>query len=215
MKKSEVSLIVKLFVQASALFAFLMSLRLHSWFNAVSALWAFLITFLPSIFERWNHIKLPNVFTITIILFVYASLILGEFGSFYVKFTWWDNMLHSFSGFALAMAVFSTMLWLYQNPNQLGQLSPGMLILFSFCFAVACGAVWEIIEFTMDRVFGTDMQRWQEGYMAGLVDTMTDIIMDTAGAILSSIIGYIYLKRTNLIKKMKKIKIRNIENKHA
>lgn len=210
-KRSEVSRVITLFVQASALFAFIMSIRLASWFNAVSALWAFLITFLPAIFERWNHIKLPNVFTITILLFVYASLILGEFGEFYVKFPWWDNMLHSFSGFALAMAVFSTMLWLYQDPNQLGHLSPGLLILFSFCFAVACGAIWEILEFSSDRIFDTDMQRWKIGEMAGLMDTMTDIIMDTIGAIVSSIIGYAYLKRTKLISKMKKLKFKNIQ----
>lgn len=211
-KRSEVSRVITLFVQASALFAFIMSIRLGSWFNAVSALWAFLITFLPAIFERWNHIELPNVFTITILLFVYASLILGEFGEFYVKFPWWDNMLHSFSGFALAMSVFLTMLWLYQDPNQLGHISPGLLILLSFCFAVACGAIWEILEFTSDRLFDTDMQRWKIGEMAGLMDTMTDIIMDTIGALISSIIGYVYLKRTKLINKMRRLKFKNVQH---
>ncbi len=213
MKKSIASTAITVIVQMSAIFAFAMSIKLGSWFNAVSALWAFLITILPVVFERRNHIQLPTAFTITIILFVFASLVLGEYGDFYVKFPWWDNMLHSFSGFALSMAVFSTMLWLYHSPTQLGHLSPGMLILFSFCFSIACGALWEILEFSSDTIFGTDMQRWQLGGNAGLIDTMTDLIMDTAGALLSCIIGYTYLKRANLLNKMRKIKLQNTESR--
>lgn len=212
MKNSLATRSITLLVQFSALIAFIMSLKVGNWFNSVSALWAFIITFLPYAFEKWQHLKLPTIFIFTVVLFDYAALILGEFGEFYVRFPWWDNMLHSFSGFALSLAVFSTMLYIYRPSKQLKQLSPSMLILFSFCFAVACGAIWEIIEFSMDRIFKSNMQRWQDGGIAGLLDTMTDLIMDTSGAIVANVIGYTYLKRTNLIAKMRKFKLEKLRN---
>ncbi len=62
-----------------------------------------------------------------------------------------------------------------------------MLCLLVFCFAVASGAIWEIFEFLMDQFFGLNMQK------SGLMDTMTDLIMDSLGAFLASAFGYIYL----------------------
>lgn len=48
------------------------------------------------------------------------------------------------------------------------------------CFALAMGAVWEIYEFTMDSVFGTNVKYMLDGNtaligQAALQDTMKDI----------------------------------------
>ena len=54
--------------------------------------------------------------------------------------------------------------------------------------------VWELVEFGVDRLFGANMQRWQDGitqlpdgsyvtspaYGSGLKDTMTDMIMNVS-----------------------------------
>ncbi|NLC76313.1 MAG: hypothetical protein GX750_01650, partial [Clostridia bacterium] len=64
------------------------------------------------------------------------------------------------------------------------QLSAVFVSFFSFCFAVAMGAVWEIYEYFMDQVFGFNMQR------GSLDDTMTDLILDTVGAALFAVLGY-------------------------
>jgi hypothetical protein len=53
---------------------------------------------------------------------------------------------------------------------------------------MALGAVWEIFEYGMDQIFGLNMQK------SGLQDTMWDLIVDALGALLTSVIGYIYLK---------------------
>ena len=50
------------------------------------------------------------------------------------------------------------------------------MALFSFCFAITMGTIWEIYEFGLDQVFGLYMQR------SGIVDTMTDLMVDTVGA---------------------------------
>ena len=79
-------------------------------------------------------------------------------------------------------------------------LSPLFVVIFSFCFAVTLGVVWEIYEFTFDGVLGLNMQKFalESGEAligrAALVDTMKDLIVDALGAFIMSIIGYISLK---------------------
>jgi hypothetical protein len=67
--------------------------------------------------------------------------------------------------------------------------------LFAFLFAVSVGALWEIFEFSMDRVFGTTMQKPMFQDPSGLTDTMWDLIVDTLGAFMISALGWWYMKR--------------------
>ena len=68
------------------------------------------------------------------------------------------------------------------------ELSPIFVAIFSLCFAVSIGVIWEIIEFTIDTVFKLNMQK------SGLVDTMWDLIIDFLAALAVSFSGYMYLK---------------------
>jgi uncharacterized membrane protein YjdF len=72
---------------------------------------------------------------------------------------------------------------------------PRFVALFAFLFAVAVGAVWEIFEYSMDRLVGTTMQKPMLGDASGLTDTMWDLIVDTIGAFLISGLGWWYMKR--------------------
>ena len=60
--------------------------------------------------------------------------------------------------------------------------------MFSFCFAVTLGVLWEIYEFSVDYLFGWNMQR------SGINDTMTDLMVDALGAFAVSLLGYLYMK---------------------
>ena len=79
-------------------------------------------------------------------------------------------------------------------------LSPLFVALFSFCFAVTLGVVWEFYEFTFDGLLGLNMQKFalEDGTQligrAALTDTMIDLFVDAVGALIISIIGYISLK---------------------
>ena len=61
--------------------------------------------------------------------------------------------------------------------------------------AVAVGALWEIFEFAVDRLFGTTMQKPMLGDASGLTDTMWDLIVDTLGALVISVFGWWHMKR--------------------
>jgi len=132
-------------------------------------------------------VHIPSAFLTAAILFVYATLFLGEVGDFYERFWWWDVVLHTGSaiGFGLIGAIILiTLFWSGRVAS-----SPILTAVFVFAFAVAIGAVWEIFEFTMDQLFGLSMQK------SGLVDTMTDLIVDCIGALVAAGATYVYLTK--------------------
>jgi hypothetical protein len=146
----------------------------------------FALTFLPSFIERRYKIYLPVEFELVIILFIYTSLFLGEVKSYYAKLWWWDIVLHTGSGLALGLAGFLIMYTL--DRKSMIKASPVWIAIFSFSFGVAIGAIWEIFEFSMDVFFNLNMQK------SGLTDTMLDLIVDSLGALIVSVIGYFYVK---------------------
>ncbi|MFH1270075.1 MAG: hypothetical protein ABII03_00385 [Nanoarchaeota archaeon] len=147
----------------------------------------FLITFLPKLFEKKYKINIPIEFEILVLVFVFASLFLGEVKDYYLRYWWWDVVLHVGSGVALGFVGFIVLYVLYKGDKI--NAKPFTIAFFSFCFAMALGAVWEIFEFAMDQFFGLSMQK------SGLIDTMWDLIVDGIGAVFASAIGYLYLKR--------------------
>lgn len=80
-------------------------------------------------------------------------------------------------------------------------LSPGFVALFSFCFALSCGAVWEIYEYTFDGLLGLNMQKFVTAAgetlsgRAALEDTMKDLIVDACAAAAMSLMGYFRIRK--------------------
>jgi len=145
--------------------------------------------FLPVFIRRiTNFVIIPEV-NLLFILFIFASLFLGEIGLYYEKVWWWDIMLHLFSAIMLGFIGISLVYFLNHSEQIHVSLSPVFIVLFAFCFAIMCGVIWEIIEFTSDQLFGTNTQR------SGLIDTMWDLITDTVGAFIAALIGFFYLQK--------------------
>lgn len=149
--------------------------------------------------RRWD-VEIPRVMFLMYIAFLYCAIFLGEVRSFYYNVPHWDTILHTFSGAMLGALGFS-MIAIFNNTERIPlNLSPMFIAMFAFCFALALGGVWEIYEFTMDVVFGTNMQKFalDDGTLlvgqAALSDTMKDIIVDAIGALVMSVVGYISLK---------------------
>lgn len=176
--------------------------------NAFTAVLGFLLTFVPETVENLskNKIRFSSGMKIAIVLFIFASELLGEIKSFYEIIPWWDNLLHSFSGVILALVGFMLVYTLNESEKAVFHLSPVFVALFAFCFALAAGALWEIFEFAGDRILGMNMQKFRPPtgttslvtdawrYDSGLIDTMTDIIMDAASAFIVSISGFLKIK---------------------
>lgn len=129
------------------------------WENTLTCALSFLLLMVPSFIENQMKIDIPNVMEVIMIMFVFAANIMGEMGAFYEKIPMWDTLLHTMNGFICAGVGFGLIDILNQNDKIKINLSPLFVCLFSFCFSMTVGTVWEFFEFGMDMFFGKDMQK--------------------------------------------------------
>lgn len=117
------------------------------------------IYLLPQFVENRLNIDIPTTLEVVIFVFVFAAEILGELQSYFIKYSNWDTILHTSSGFLCAAVGFSLVDLLNRSDNAKVQLSPGYLAITAFCFSMTIGILWEFIEFSADRLFLLDMQK--------------------------------------------------------
>ncbi|PIN92676.1 hypothetical protein COU56_04115 [Candidatus Pacearchaeota archaeon CG10_big_fil_rev_8_21_14_0_10_31_9] len=175
------------FIRLTLVFAMISSIITQSWTALFVTILVLILTFLPYILEVSYKINLPLEFEFISVMFIYAAIFLGEVHDYYTYYWWWDIILHGGSAIAMGFVGFTIMYVLYRGKKITAR--PSTIATFSFSFALAIGALWEIVEFTVDQTFGLNMQR------SGLVDTMWDLILDSVGALIASSLGYLYIKR--------------------
>jgi hypothetical protein len=154
------------------------------------------MTIAPVLFRM--PVEIPSEVQIVAVLFVFATLFLGEVHDYYERFWWWDMVLHTTSGLLLGMVGFMFVYILNEDAHVDLHMRPSFVALFAFFFAVALGAIWEVFEFAMDRFFGTNMQPATPGDPSGLTDTIHDLIVDTIGAAAVALAGWRYLARARV-----------------
>lgn len=174
------------FIRLTLIVVIIAGLYNQRWYLTFTTLIILFVTYAPYFIKTKYKIYLPTEYEFIIIVFLYASLFLGEIRFFYLKYWWWDTLLHLCSGIGLGFAGF-LFLYIIFYKNQ-KNINPIWLSIFAFCFALSLGALWEIFEFTMDSFFSLNMQK------SGLVDTMWDLIADSIGALITSFVGYYYFK---------------------
>jgi len=155
---------------------------------------------LPKFLHERISIRIPAGMMFLYAIFLYCSIYLGEVRSFYYHIPHWDTILHTFSGLMLGILGFSFITILNGTEKVPVNLSPIFVVIFAFCFAVTLGAVWEFYEFFADGILGTNMQKFATEVgekmigRAALMDTMKDLLVDSIGAFVAAVIGYISLK---------------------
>lgn len=182
-------------LQAIMALEFAVTLYEAQWFTAFLVLVIITLTLAPAALGHRLRVHIPSEFQLLAVVFVFASLFLGEIRSYYDRIWWWDIALHTTSGLLLGIVGFLLVYLLNKSEHVDMHLRPHFVALFAFLFAVAVGTLWEIFEFTMDRVFGTRMQKPMFGDPSGLTDTMWDLIVDTIGAAIISLFGWWYTRR--------------------
>ena len=178
----------------------------------VMAIPSLIALFLPTFLKKKFHIEMPLIINIIYDLFFFCAVVLGEYFSFYYRFSGWDNMLHFTSAVLITFVSFSIV------SSCIGEEKikkhPWMLFFFSLCIAEFSGIMWELCEFTMDS-FGLNSQKFQDANGVDLVgrlalmDTMGDIIVNSLGAITAGTIGYVSLKHDQVF--YESVLIRKVE----
>lgn len=127
--------------------------------NCFTCILTLILFSVPVFLERTMKITLPNTLEVIIILFIFCAEILGEIQGFYLRFPWWDTMLHTLNGFLMA-GIGVSMIDIFNRSERFKfELSPFFVALVAFCFSMTIGVLWEFFEFNMDLLAHTDMQK--------------------------------------------------------
>lgn len=157
--KDRSSFLVYSILRVLVLMVLVRSIWIQKWENAGICVLALCLFLIPSFLERKLKIELPTVLEVIIFLFIFAAEILGEINAFYIRFPFWDTMLHTVNGFLCAAVGFAMVDILNQNPKIKFTLSPLYLAVAAFCFSMTVGVLWEFFEFSADCFVHTDMQK--------------------------------------------------------
>lgn len=179
------------------------SIFLSRWESVFTCFLALVLMLLPPIVERSFKIELPTTLEIMAYMFVFCAEILGEIGCFYMKFPFWDTMLHTVNGFMFAAFGFCLVDIFNRNKKFSFELSAVFCALVAFCFSMTVGVFWEFFEFGADMLFSIDMQKdsiirdiytvsldpQNANNVISIKDIVSTQIVTTGGAV--SIDGYI------------------------
>ena len=165
-----------------------------AWLAVAAVTGILAVILLPHLLRRKFRLVFPYELEILASVVAFAALLLGEVRGYYTTYPWWDSVLHASSGLLLGIFGFLLVYALNENDAIGVDMKPGFVAFFAFLFALGVGTVWELFEFAMDQLAGTNMQKPMWGDPSGLTDTMWDLILDGAGALVISLLGYAYLK---------------------
>ncbi|MGM9971762.1 MAG: hypothetical protein ACI35W_05080 [Anaeroplasmataceae bacterium] len=176
------------------------------------------LTFVPKIIMKLWKISVPVAVELIFLAFCAGALVFGEIFEFYIRFSWWDDLLHTFSGCFISCIGYIIISIFNERDDVPFRLSPGFVAFFSFFLAMTCESVWEVFEYAMDGLTGSNMQRYMHNIThepflgrGALSDTMGDIIEVMVGSIIVCVIGYLDMK-FNRNKITHYLRIKKVEN---
>ena len=121
------------------------------WTATFICLFKFVLLFIVDYMQK--KIKYSDFFQFLIYIFLIGSLLGGEVYHLYSKISYFDIILHVLSSFIVS----GLFLYIYKlfkcNINRF------LLIICIFSFAMMIAALWEITEFSIDRLLDRDMQK--------------------------------------------------------
>ncbi len=149
-----------------------------------------ILMFIPQTIKKYK-IKIPIEFEWMLLVFVILTLFLGKIGGIITPI---------FFGIAIAFIGFLILAILYSS----GQIKKNnfLIILFSFSFTVSFGFILELLKYYLKIFLGDEIT------VGIYIFSMQNMLFVIIGAIIASIIGYIYMNTENGI-------IRNIVRKVA
>ncbi|MBR6743239.1 MAG: hypothetical protein IKL94_01960 [Clostridia bacterium] len=158
-RENKATFIVYVILRGLVLASMLVALVRRDFESAFVCGLSLVLFLLPAFFERQLNLRLPTALEIVILLFIFASEILGEIGYYYVKVPHWDTLMHTVNGFIFAAVGFSLVDILNKSKHVKFELSPIYVSVVAFCFSMTIGIFWEFFEFAVDYFFKTDMQK--------------------------------------------------------
>lgn len=148
----------------------------------------FLSLLIPFLSKKIIKINLSELFNFFYYIYIIISLLIGEIMLLMKNTLWFDKIVHFYFGFIISIVA---VLIIKYNSNNLKE-KIFFNILFISGFALLAGSNWEFIEFTLDKLFHTNHQRWIETCVD---DTMLDLLVTFLGSIIINVCYYIETKK--------------------
>lgn len=136
-------------------------------------------------------------------IFIFVAVCIGSTVNNRTDFEHIDILTHFIAGFISAYFGYDLANIIFRKRGYLG---PAISSFFSICFAQFISVGWEIYEFSMDSIYGMNLQRRE----TGVLDTMTDFCVCAAGSVLGMLL--VAFLRNGIIGKNKQ-KIREEKRK--
>ena len=187
--------------------------KFHNWYSEAQAnlvviqnLRLVFILLLPYVLEKIFGLRVDLKILLFFYLFAFVAAVVGEtFEVYYINGIYFDKILHGISGAFTLYVGFAFSQLLLKSSNAKHKFAIAMV--FAVFFSAGVAALWEILEFGTDLLFGTNMQKiipentalfnggdtWQdlwgsdedlveffrhpEGYRYALMDTMWDMVI--------------------------------------
>jgi uncharacterized membrane protein YjdF len=186
------------FNQVFLIFSLLVGLSLGIYYCLTSTFYYILLGFSSMLFPFLPHLlyrvfKLSPVHGLTTLFYLFSFLLftVGMAMQGYAYLPLYDKAMHTLSGVFFAfLGVF--VFYLLKPVKKIEPRDFSMVCYFSFSFAMTIAAVWEIYEFAISHLLGTDPQGVLK---TGVGDTMWDIIVCMMGALLFLIPIWLYYKK--------------------
>lgn len=149
--------------------------------------WRFLFWLCPG--------KFCTVLDLSVSLLVGQGIVWGTIYHGYDQYSFYDTLTHLLFGMVLAWAGILLLFRKMKSQQQDLGFEAGLVLLFGLSFSMLGKVIWEFYEFAGDRFVAADMQRWQEGDLVALTDTMADLSAGLLGAMLVSLPVYWIMRR--------------------
>ena len=111
------------------------------------------------------------------------GVVVGTTVNKFTTFEYIDIPEHFMAGYIAAAGSYELAVIIQGKRPKDKVLSPALAAMFSLAFGVMLLVGWEFYEFTMDRLYGLNLQRSVFNSEAGLIDTMIDLIFGAAGSL--------------------------------
>lgn len=172
------------------LFVWGVSGMLHGYTSEfIQATFAIIFTHLWDMFQLFGGksfiTKYPAYMQTLLNCFICFACVVGTTLNTRTDFTGIDIPEHMFAGYLACTGAF-VLADIVQGQKH--PLKISVQAMFSLAFAVMLLVGWEFYEFTMDRLYGFVMQHGQKPGSEGLTDTMVDLILGSAGALIAMFI---------------------------
>ena len=193
---------IVLFISLSSLIGYVFFMFNKNIFNATQLLMLSIFTLLPMIIEKIIKYTISDIMHYIYLVFLLLHFILGEVCMFYINVKLFDTFLHYCSAIVICLLGYGIInSFIKENYYY-------FKVIFSIMFSVCLEYIWELLEYSIDEIFLTNMQRYIKnnatliGHNA-LNDTMKDMYIAIMGCV--SFLLLVNIKKIKNIKLINKI----------